>query len=122
MGFGHRVYKNTDPRATAMKKNCEEILAKLGNSDNPLLTVAKKLEEIALQDEFFIQRKLFPNVDFYLGIILKAMGIPEDMFTAIFALARTSGWIAQWIEMVNDPAQKIGRPRQLYTGETSREF
>ncbi|WP_150467511.1 citrate synthase [Francisella sp. SYW-9] len=122
MGFGHRVYKNTDPRATAMKKNCEEILAKLGNSDNPLLTVAKKLEEIALQDEFFIQRKLFPNVDFYSGIILKAMGIPEDMFTAIFALARTSGWISQWIEMVNDPAQKIGRPRQLYTGETSRDL
>ncbi|BCD91768.1 citrate synthase [Francisella halioticida] len=122
MGFGHRVYKNTDPRATAMKKNCEEILAKLGNSDNPLLTVAKKLEEIALQDEFFIQRKLFPNVDFYSGIILKAMGIPEDMFTAIFALARTSGWISQWIEMVNDSAQKIGRPRQLYTGETSRDL
>ncbi|OIN84314.1 citrate synthase [Francisella sp. TX07-6608] len=122
MGFGHRVYKNTDPRATAMKKNCEEILAKLGHSDNPLLTVAKKLEEIALQDEFFIDRKLFPNVDFYSGIILKAMGIPEDMFTAIFALARTSGWISQWIEMVNDPAQKIGRPRQLYTGATSRNL
>ncbi|MED7819040.1 MULTISPECIES: citrate synthase [unclassified Francisella] len=122
MGFGHRVYKNTDPRATAMKKNCEEILAKLGNSDNPLLTIAKRLEEIALQDEFFIERKLFPNVDFYSGIILKAMGIPEDMFTAIFALARTSGWISQWIEMVNDPAQKIGRPRQLYTGETSRDL
>lgn len=122
MGFGHRVYKNTDPRATAMKKNCEEILAKLGHSDNPLLTVAKKLEEIALQDEFFIERKLFSNVDFYSGIILKAMGIPEDMFTAIFALARTSGWISQWIEMVNDPAQKIGRPRQLYTGATNRNF
>lgn len=122
MGFGHRVYKNTDPRATVMKKNCEEILAKLGYSDNPLLTVAKKLEEIALQDEFFIERKLFPNVDFYSGIILKAMDIPEDMFTAIFALARTSGWISQWIEMVNDQAQKIGRPRQLYTGATSRIF
>ncbi|MFV9930895.1 MAG: citrate synthase [Francisella endosymbiont of Hyalomma asiaticum] len=122
MGFGHRVYKNTDPRATAMKKNCEEILAKLGYSDNPLLTVAKKLEEIALQDEFFIKRKLFPNVDFYSGIILKAMDIPEDMFTAIFALARTSGWISQWIEMVNDQTQKIGRPRQLYTGATSRIF
>lgn len=122
MGFGHRVYKNTDPRATAMKANCEEILAKLGNSDNPLLAIAKKLEEIALQDSYFIDRKLFPNVDFYSGIILKAMGIPESMFTAIFALARTSGWISQWIEMVNDPAQKIGRPRQLYTGATSRDL
>ncbi|QIV95221.1 citrate synthase [Allofrancisella frigidaquae] len=122
MGFGHRVYKNTDPRATAMKQNCEQILAKFGNGDNPLLAVAKKLEEIALQDEFFIERKLFPNVDFYSGIILKAMGIPEEMFTAIFALARTSGWISQWIEMVNDSAQKIGRPRQLYTGATSRNF
>ncbi|AJC48318.1 citrate synthase [Allofrancisella guangzhouensis] len=120
MGFGHRVYKNTDPRATAMKQNCEQILAKLGNGNDPLLAVAKKLEEIALQDEFFIERKLFPNVDFYSGIILKAMGIPEEMFTAVFALARTSGWISQWIEMVNDPAQKIGRPRQLYTGKTSR--
>jgi citrate synthase len=122
MGFGHRVYKNTDPRATAMKENCEEILAKLGGGDSPLLSMAKKLEEIALQDEFFIDRKLFPNVDFYSGIILKAMDIPEEMFTAIFALARTSGWISQWIEMTNDPAQKIGRPRQLYTGATSRKF
>ncbi|RUS68959.1 hypothetical protein EGW08_023278 [Elysia chlorotica] len=107
MGFGHRVYKNTDPRATAMKQNCEAILAKMGDSDNPSLEIAKKLEEIALQDSYFIDRKLFPNVDFYSGIILKAMGIPEEMFTAIFALARTSGWISQWIEMMNDPAQKI---------------
>ncbi|GAB4222726.1 MAG: citrate synthase [Francisella sp.] len=122
MGFGHRVYKNIDPRAIAMKKNCEKILAKLGNSDNPLLKIAKRLEEIALQDEYFIERKLFPNVDFYSGIILKALGIPENMFTAIFALARTSGWISQWIEMVNDPAQKIGRPRQLYTGKTNRNL
>jgi citrate synthase len=122
MGFGHRVYKNTDPRATAMKENCEEILAKLGDGNNPLLSIAKKLEEIALQDDFFIDRKLFPNVDFYSGIILKAMGIPEEMFTAIFALARTSGWISQWIEMINDPAQKICRPRQLYTGATSKNF
>jgi citrate synthase len=122
MGFGHRVYKNTDPRATAMKENCEEILAKLGDGDNPLLSIAKKLEEIALQDQFFIDRKLFPNVDFYSGIILKAMGIPEEMFTAIFALARTSGWISQLMEMINDPAQKIGRPRQLYTGASSRNF
>ena len=122
MGFGHRVYKNTDPRATAMKENCEVILDKIGDGDNPLLSIAKKLEEIALQDEFFVQRKLFPNVDFYSGIILKAMEIPEEMFTVIFALARTSGWIAQWMEMVNDPAQKIGRPRQLYTGATSRNI
>lgn len=122
MGFGHRVYKNTDPRATAMKENCEEILSKLGDGDNPLLSIAKKLEEIALQDQFFIDRKLFPNVDFYSGIILKAMGIPEEMFTAIFALARTSGWISQLMEMINDPAQKIGRPRQLYTGASSRNF
>lgn len=122
MGFGHRVYKNTDPRATAMKENCEEILEKLGDGDNPLLSIAKKLEEIALKDEFFIDRKLFPNVDFYSGIILKAMGIPEEMFTAIFALARTSGWISQWIELTNDSAQKIGRPRQLYTGATNKTF
>lgn len=122
MGFGHRVYKNMDPRATAMKENCEEILAKLGDSENPLLSIAKKLEQIALSDKYFIERKLFPNVDFYSGIILKAMGIPEEMFTAIFALARTSGWISQWIELRNDPSQKIGRPRQLYTGETSRNL
>ncbi|MFC4892207.1 citrate synthase [Pseudofrancisella aestuarii] len=122
MGFGHRVYKNMDPRATAMKENCEEILAKLGDSENPLLAIAKELEQIALSDEYFIERKLFPNVDFYSGIILKAMGIPEEMFTAIFALARTSGWISQWIEMVDDPSQKIGRPRQLYIGETSRNL
>jgi citrate synthase len=122
MGFGHRVYKNMDPRATAMKENCEAILEKLGDSDNPLLPMAKKLEEIALNDAFFIDRKLFPNVDFYSGIILKAMGIPEEMFTAIFALARTSGWIAQWIELVNDSSQKIGRPRQLYVGATERNL
>ncbi|APC97410.1 citrate synthase [Francisella frigiditurris] len=122
MGFGHRVYKNMDPRATAMKENCEEILAKLGDNENPLLSIAKKLEQIALSDEYFIERKLFPNVDFYSGIILKAMGIPEEMFTAIFALARTSGWISQWIELRNDPSQKIGRPRQLYIGETSRNL
>ena len=122
MGFGHRVYKNMDPRATAMKANCEAILVKLGDSDNPLLPMAKKLEEIALNDPYFIERKLFPNVDFYSGIILKAMGIPEEMFTAIFALARTSGWIAQWIELVNDSSQKIGRPRQLYVGATEKSL
>ena len=122
MGFGHRVYKNMDPRATAMKENCEAILAKLGDSDNPLLSIAKKLENIALNDQYFIDRKLFPNVDFYSGIILKAMGIPESMFTAIFALARTSGWISQWIELVNDSSQKIGRPRQLYVGATSKKL
>ena len=122
MGFGHRVYKNADPRATAMKKNCQELLDKIGDNDNSLLTIAKKLEQIALKDDFFIERKLFPNVDFYSGIILKAIGVPESMFTAIFALARTSGWASQWMEMVNDPAQKIGRPRQLYTGSTSRNL
>ncbi len=122
MGFGHRVYKNMDPRATAMKENCTEILAKLGDTDNPLLAIAKELESIALSDSYFIDRKLFPNVDFYSGIILKAMGIPEEMFTAIFALARTSGWISQWIELVNDKSQKIGRPRQLYTGATSKDL
>lgn len=122
MGFGHRVYKNTDPRATAMKKACESILNQLGDSDNPLLVIAKKLEEIALHDEYFIQRKLFPNVDFYSGIILKALNIPTSMYTPIFALARTSGWISQWIEMINDPKGKIGRPRQLYIGHDKRDL
>ena len=122
MGFGHRVYKNMDPRATAMKAACEDILSQLGDSNNPLLKIAKKLEYIALHDEYFIERKLFPNVDFYSGIILKSIGIPTSMYTVIFALARTSGWIAQWMEMSSDPKNKIGRPRQLYIGATQRDL
>ncbi len=122
MGFGHRVYKNTDPRAISMKKACESILNQLGDSDNPLLVIAKKLEEIALNDRYFIDRKLFPNVDFYSGIILKTLHIPTYMYTSIFALARASGWIAQYLEMYNDPKMKIGRPRQLYIGEAQRNL
>ena len=122
MGFGHRVYKNHDPRANVLKESADQVLAELGKKDNPLLEIAKELESIALSDEYFIKRKLFPNVDFYSGIILEAMGIPTTMFTAIFALARTVGWIAQWNEMIEDPEQKIGRPRQLYTGEPKRAF
>jgi citrate synthase len=122
MGFGHRVYKNYDPRANVLKESADEVLAQLGKKDNPLLEIAKEMEKIALSDEYFIKRKLFPNVDFYSGIILEAMGIPTKMFTAIFALARTVGWIAQWNEMMEDPEQKIGRPRQLYTGEPQRPF
>ncbi len=122
MGFGHRVYKNHDPRANVLKESADQVLAQLGKKDNLLLEIAKELESIALSDEYFIKRKLFPNVDFYSGIILEAMGIPTTMFTAIFALARTVGWIAQWNEMIEDPEQKIGRPRQLYTGEPKRAF
>ncbi|MBM3534826.1 MAG: citrate (Si)-synthase [Alphaproteobacteria bacterium] len=121
MGFGHRVYKNFDPRAKIMQKTCNEVLGELGIKD-PLLDVAMELEKVALQDDYFVQRKLYPNVDFYSGIILKAMGIPTSMFTAIFALARTVGWVAQWREMIEDPQQKIGRPRQLYTGQTQRPY
>ena len=121
MGFGHRVYKNFDPRAKIMQKTCHEVLGELGIKD-PLLDVAMELEKVALQDDYFVQRKLYPNVDFYSGIILKAMGIPTSMFTAIFALARTVGWVAQWREMIEDPQQKIGRPRQLYTGATQRPY
>jgi citrate synthase len=121
MGFGHRVYKNFDPRAKIMQKTCHEVLGELGIKD-PLLDVAMELEKVALQDDYFVQRKLYPNVDFYSGIILKAMGIPTSMFTAIFALARTVGWVAQWREMIEDPQQKIGRPRQLYTGYTQRAY
>ena len=120
MGFGHRVYKNYDPRAKVMQKTCYEVLNELGMKNNPLLETAMELERVALQDDYFIQKKLYPNVDFYSGIILQAMGFPTSMFTAIFALARTVGWIAQWKEMIEDPAQKIGRPRQLYTGATKR--
>jgi len=122
MGFGHRVYKNFDPRAKIMSKTCHEVLGELGIKDEPLLEIAMQLEKIALEDEYFIEKKLYPNVDFYSGIILKAMGIPTSMFTVLFALARTTGWIAQWNEMIEDPSQRIGRPRQLYTGEVDRKF
>ena len=121
MGFGHRVYKNYDPRATVMRESCHEVLAELEVKD-PLLQVAMELEKIALEDEYFASKKLFPNVDFYSGIILKAIGIPTNMFTCIFALARTVGWISHWHEMLGQEGQKIGRPRQLYTGETQRPF
>ncbi|MFN8758012.1 MAG: citrate synthase [Tagaea sp.] len=122
MGFGHRVYKNYDPRAKVMAKTCKEVLGELGIKNDPLLDIAVELERIALQDEYFVSKKLYPNVDFYSGIILKAMGFPTAMFTALFALARTVGWIAQWNEMIEDPEQKIGRPRQLYTGPAHRPF
>ncbi|TXL67233.1 citrate synthase [Zeimonas arvi] len=121
MGFGHRVYKNYDPRAKLMRETCHEVLGELGLHDDPLFALAMKLEQIALEDDYFVQRKLYPNVDFYSGIVQKAMGIPTSMFTCIFALARTVGWIAQWGEMIADPDQKIGRPRQLFTGKTPRE-
>jgi citrate synthase len=121
MGFGHRVYKNFDPRATLMRETCHEVLNELGLQDDPLFKLAMALEKIALEDEYFVSRKLYPNVDFYSGIVQKAMGIPVPLFTGIFALARTIGWIAQWNEMIGDPEQKIGRPRQLYTGAASRD-
>ena len=122
MGFGHRVYKHYDPRAAVLRESAHEVLAELGKADDPLLPIAQELEKIALEDDYFVERKLFPNVDFYSGIILQAMGIPTSMFTAIFALARTVGWAAQWNEMVEDPEQKIGRPRQLYTGAKRRSY
>jgi citrate synthase len=122
MGFGHRVYKNYDPRAKIMQKTCHEVLAAIGDVNDPLLEVAKELEKIALHDEYFIEKKLYPNIDFYSGITLKAMGFPTDMFTVLFAVARTAGWIAQWKEMIEDPGQKIGRPRQLYTGAARRDY
>lgn len=121
MGFGHRVYKNFDPRAKVMKETCDEVLAELGITNDPQLEIAKRLEQIALEDDYFIQRKLYPNVDFYSGIIMKAIGIPTDMFTVIFATGRTVGWIAHWSEMVSE-SYKIGRPRQLYTGPTARDY
>ncbi|MDZ4095493.1 MAG: citrate/2-methylcitrate synthase, partial [Paracoccaceae bacterium] len=122
MGFGHRVYKNFDPRAKVMKESADEVLGLLGIDNNPTLQVAKELERIALEDEYFVSKKLYPNVDFYSGIILDAIGFPTSMFTPIFALSRTVGWIAQWKEMIGDPTQKIGRPRQLYTGEAQRNY
>jgi len=122
MGFGHRVYKNYDPRAKVMQKTCHEVLDTLGNRDEALLKVAMELERIALQDDYFIEKKLYPNIDFYSGITLRALGFPTDMFTVLFALARTVGWIAQWKEMIEDPEQKIGRPRQLYIGANQRNY
>jgi citrate synthase len=122
MGFGHRVYKNYDPRAEIMRRTCHEVLAELGIKNDPLLDIAMELEKIALQDEYFIEKKLYPNVDFYSGIILKAIGFPTEMFTVLFAVARTVGWVAQWKEMIEEPTQKIGRPRQLYTGAPERAF
>jgi citrate synthase len=122
MGFGHRVYRNYDPRAKIMERTCHEVLDELGIKDEPLLDLALELERIATTDPYFIERKLYPNVDFYSGIILKAMGIPTSMFTVLFAVARTVGWISQWKEMVEDPANRIGRPRQIYTGATLRDY
>jgi len=122
MGFGHRVYRNMDPRAAIMRKTCHEVLDVLGLNNDPMFKLALALEKIALEDEYFVSRKLYPNVDFYSGIVMRAMGIPNSMFTAIFALARTAGWIAQWSEMHSDPEAKIGRPRQLYTGSAKRSF
>ncbi|KST58525.1 type II citrate synthase [Methylobacterium sp. GXS13] len=122
MGFGHRVYKNYDPRARIMQSTTHQVLKELGKTEDPLLHVAMELEQIALKDEYFIEKKLYPNIDFYSGITLKAMGFPTDMFTVLFAVARTVGWIAQWAEMIEDPMQKIGRPRQLYVGPAQRDY
>ena len=122
MGFGHRVYKNFDPRAKIMRKTCHAVLNELDIQNEPLLDLAMELERIALEDDYFVERKLYPNVDFYSGIIFQALGIPTSMFTVLFAVARTVGWIAQWNEMIEDPTQKIGRPRQLYTGEPRRDY
>jgi citrate synthase len=122
MGFGHRVYKNFDPRAKIIRNMCYRVLEKLGKTSNPLFELSLKLEEIALKDDYFVSRKLYPNVDFYSGIIYSALGIPRSMFTVMFAIARTAGWVAQWQEMVSDPNMKIGRPRQLYTGPTQRDY
>jgi citrate synthase len=121
MGFGHRVYKNFDPRATIIKKACDKLLAKLKLED-PLFEVAQKLEEVALRDPYFVERKLYPNVDFYSGVIYRALGIPVQMFTVLFAIGRLPGWLAHWVEMHNSPTKRIGRPRQIYTGPTKREW
>jgi len=122
MGFGHRVYKNYDPRARVMQKTCHEVLDALGRKNDPLMKVAMELERIALEDDYFVEKKLYPNIDFYSGITLRALGFPTSMFTVLFAVARTVGWIAQWKEMIEDPEQKIGRPRQLYVGATRRDY
>ena len=121
MGFGHRVYKNYDPRAKLMRETCHEVLGELGLENDPLFKLALALEKIALEDDYFVQRKLYPNVDFYSGIVQSALGIPVSLFTGIFAMARTVGWIAQWNEMISDPEQKIGRPRQLFVGSPQRD-
>ena len=121
MGFGHRVYKNFDPRATIIREMTHEVLAAVGVND-PLLEVALRLEEAALKDQYFIERKLYPNVDFYSGIIYKALGIPREMFTVMFAIARTAGWVSHWLEQQTDPENKIGRPRQIYTGAAARDY
>ena len=121
MGFGHRVYKNFDPRATIIRDMCHKVLADLHVSD-PLLDVAMELEQAALKDSYFVERKLYPNVDFYSGIIYKALKIPTEMFTVMFAIARTAGWVAHWLEQHNDPETRIGRPRQIYTGSTQRDY
>ncbi len=122
MGFGHRVYKNYDPRAKIIREVCHQVLEELADHDNPLFDLAMKLEEIALNDEYFVERKLYPNVDFYSGIIYRALGIPRNMFTVMFAIARTVGWISHWMEMISDPGNRIGRPRQIYHGETARDY
>ena len=122
MGFGHRVYKNFDPRAKIIREACHQVLENLGRSDNPLFELALRLEEIALKDEYFLSRKLYPNVDFYSGVIYSALGIPRTMFTVMFSIARAAGWVAHWQEMISDPGMKIGRPRQLYTGPTARSY
>jgi len=122
MGFGHRVYKNYDPRARIIRKMCHEVLDKLGDDSDPFFELALRLEEVALKDDYFVERKLYPNVDFYSGLIYRALGIPTNMFTVMFAIARTVGWVAQWMEMISDPAQKIGRPRQVYDGPACRDY
>ena len=121
MGFGHRVYKNYDPRAKVMRKTCHEVLDAAGKHDEPLFKLAMKLEKIALEDDYFVEKKLYPNVDFYSGLTLNAIGIPPHMFTVIFALSRTVGWISHWMEMMSDPEHRLARPRQLYTGEKQRD-
>ena len=122
MGFGHRVYKNYDPRAKILKGICQKVLKHVGIKNDPILKLAMDLEKIALKDKYFVEKKLYPNVDFYSGIILRAIGFPPEMFTVIFAISRTAGWTAQWTEMIEDPIQKIGRPRQLYTGSKSLKY
>ncbi len=122
MGFGHRVYKNYDPRAAIIRQMCHKVLAKLGRSDTPLFDLALRLEEVALKDDYFIEKKLYPNVDFYSGIIYRALGIPTPMFTVMFAIARTVGWVSHWREMIIDPEGRIGRPRQLYKGPLRRDY